>query len=576
MAFIPGIAAGACALGQPLATGRLIEAVTANDSLTMPIVLLTSLFLAEAGLSAVHGFLLARIGEGLVLRLRLNLVGTILRLPIYEHDRRRRGDLLARVSSDTTLMRAVVTSGFLDAAAGTLFLLAALVVLATLDLVLLLIVLLAFVLAGAVVLWVSVGIRSGTEEAQEQVGGMTAALERVLGAIRTVRASRAEDREIERISDEARSAYKAGVRVARLDALVEPATTLAAQGSFVLVLGVGGARVASGALSLGDFVAFLLYMFFIAMPILMLFEAVTSLQKGIGAFDRIRELEQAGQAAAHPTTLGARERPTAAREHPTVSFEEVSFAYRPGQPVLRNVSFSARAGSETAIVGPSGAGKSTLFALIERFYEVQSGRILLGGVDIRDIPLDELRGRIGLVEQSTPVLAGTLRENLIYAAPTASPGAVADVVERVNLGPTIARFPDGLDTEIGDAGTTLSGGERQRIAIARALLTNPEVLLMDEPTSQLDALNEHLLRSAMNRVSEQAALLVIAHRLSTVRGADQIVLLSDGVVQNIGHHDDLLASDPLYRELAATQLLVPTSPGDSERSAPPGVTTSRR
>ncbi len=254
----------------------------------------------------------------------------------------------------------------------------------------------------------------------------------------------------------------------------------------------------------------------------------------------------------------------------------MTFAYRPGHPVLRKVSFSATAGSETAIVGPSGAGKSTLFALIERFYEVQSGRILLHGVDIRDIPVEELRRRIGLVEQSTPVLAGTLRENLLYAAPTARSSTVANVVERVNLGPTIARFPDGLDTEIGDAGTTLSGGERQRIAIARALLANPEVLLMDEPTSQLDALNERLLRSAMNIVAEQAALVVIAHRLSTVREADQIVLLSDGVVQNIGHHDDLLASDPLYRELAATQLLVPTRSGAGERSAPRSVTTSTK
>lgn len=567
LTFVPGLAAGACALAQPLATGKVIDAVSAGNPLTVPIIALVALFVAEATLSSLHGFLLARIGEGFVLRLRRSLVGAILHLPIAEHDRRRRGDLLSRVGSDTTLMRAVVTSGFLDGVAGALFLVAALVVLATLDLVLLGIVLGTLVLAGGVVLWLSVGIRSGTESAQEGVGDMTAGLERALGAIRTVKASRAEQRELDRISAQAESAYRAGVRVARLDALVEPATTLAAQGSFVLVLGVGGARVASGALSLGDFIAFLLYIFFITMPILMLFEAVTSLQKGIGALDRIRDLQQAAQAPGDPPRPSPREPVADDRGGAAIRFEHVSFAYRPDQPVLRDVSFAVRACSETAIVGPSGAGKSTLFALIERFYDVEAGRVLLRGVDVADIRVDALRARVGFVEQSAPVLAGTIRENLLYAAPDASSQAVSRVVELVNLAPTLARCPDGLDTAVGDAGVTLSGGERQRIAIGRALLMAPQVLLMDEPTSQLDAANERLLRSTMDRVAEKTTILVIAHRLSTVRAADQIVLLDEGAVRSVGSHEELVDGDPMYRDLAATQLLSPPASPDAVQGA---------
>jgi ATP-binding cassette subfamily B protein/ATP-binding cassette subfamily C protein len=352
------------------------------------------------------------------------------------------------------------------------------------------------------------------------------------------------------------AAYDAGVRIATLQSAVAPFGTIAIQGSFLLVLGLGGARVATGAISVADLVAFVLYLFLLVLPLGAALQAYTTLQTGLGALGRIEEVLQ----------LPAEAETGTAAPGPGVGLEldDVRFAYDIqtadgaglGMPVLDGVTFSVEPGTRTALVGPSGAGKSTVLALIERFYDVTGGAIRLGGVDLRDLPRAVLRARLGFVEQEAPAMAGSLRDNLLLAAPGADERRLQDVVDAVNLRTLVDRAPAGLDTEVGDGGVLLSGGERQRLAIARALLAAPPLLLLDEPTSNLDARNEAMLRAAVDAVAVGRTLLVVAHRLSTVIDADQIVVLDAGRVVATGRHEELVETSPLYRELASHQLLV--------------------
>ncbi len=577
-ALVLGVVLGACAnasaLAQPLAARELIEALAEDGRSTLrPVLLLSGLVVVSGLLAGIQLWMLDRVAERIALRARLRLAGRMLRLRLSELDQRPLGDLLSRVTSDTTLLRAATTTGVVESFNGALALIGTIVLMGLLDWPLLLVTLgvLAVIAAGVLVVLPRIG--RALEAAQVAVGTIGSALERALGAIRTVKASGAEDRELAVVTAAATDAYDEGVAAARYSAVVGVASGFALQVTFLAVLGVGGARVASGTLDVATLIAFLLYLFFLIGPITSMTMGATQLQAGLAAvarIDEIDELEIEQDAAAAPAAPPRRDAEvTATARRPVVAFDRVSFAYRPGQPVLRDVSFAVAAASQTAIVGPSGAGKTTLFALIERFYEPTAGSIALTGTPLEQIPRSVLRARIGYVEQDAPVLAGTLRENLLYAVPDAPEAALAAVVEEARLGDMLARLPAGLDTEIGDRGRTLSGGERQRIAIARALLRRPDVLLLDEPTAQLDATNEHALRETIERAARRCAVVVIAHRLSTVVAARQIVVLDRGRVAALGSHAELLVADPLYRELAATQFIsAPDQGGEAVGSGP--------
>lgn len=487
---------------------------------------------------------------------RRRLAGHLLRLPIAEYDRRRTGDLLSRVGSDTTLLRAVVTSGLFEVVTGAVMVLGAAGAMVLLDPVLFGVTLLGVAAGIAIAVAFAHRVRDLARAAQERVGEMTSAVERAISAARTIRAARAERREADAIGVSATQAYAAGLRVARVQAFVGPASSVTIQGAFLLVLGVGGARVAAGAITVGDLVAFIMFLFFLVLPLGQAVHAYTQLQTGLGALQRIEEVLAVPVEEAADRPAPAPARAPAGGGPASVEFDRVGFGYPGGPPVLREVSFTVPAGTRTALVGPSGAGKSTLLALVERFYEVTDGALRLDGVDVRDLPRDALRARIGYVEQSAPVLAGTLRENLLISAPQAAEARLRAVLDEVNLGHLAERAPEGLDVQVGEGGVLLSGGERQRLAIARALLAGPPVLLLDEPTSNLDARNEAALRRAIDAVAARRTLLIVAHRLSTVVDADQIVVLDGGRVAATGTHDELTGTSPLYRELATHQLLV--------------------
>jgi ATP-binding cassette subfamily C protein len=546
------LATGAVGLALPLVARRLVADLAHDRAVGGVLGLLAVLALANAGIGALGSYVLERAAESVVLSARRRLVGHLVRLRIPAVDRSEPGDLMARVTSDTTLLREVTTGSLVSAVTSTVMLLATVTMMALLDPLLLAVTVAVLGGAQAVIGLVVPRIARAATRAQESVGAMGTALERMLGAVRTVKASGAERREGQRVEAAATAAWRAGVRAAKWQALAGNTAGLAVQVSFIVVLGLGGARVASGAIDVGTLVAFLLYLYYLLPPMRELAQVASQYQVGVAAVARIRQAQRLPlEPDSPPADLP---RPGAAPA--TVAFEQVHFRYRPELPEAhRGLSFAVPARGMTAFVGPSGAGKTTIFSLIERFYEPDAGRVLVDGKDVTDWPLAELRAAIGYVEQDAPVLSGTLRENLLFGAPDAGDDEVAEVLRTTRLDGQVARLPDGLGTLVGHRGTRLSGGERQRVAIARALLRRPRLLLLDEATSQLDAVNEAALRDTIAAVARTTTVLVVAHRLSTVTMADRIVVIDAGRVRAVGTHAELLGADPLYAELAATQFL---------------------
>lgn len=541
-------------VAQPAVVGLVINSVQDSKPLTGIVALLVVLVLATAVISGIQQYLLQRTAEGVVLDTRRLLVSRLLRLPINEFDTRRTGDLVSRVGSDTTLLRSVVTSGLVDAVSGALVFVGSVIAMALISLPLLGLTLVVVAVAIGTVIGLGGRIQKLTLTAQTQVGALAAGVARAIPGVRTIRAAGATQRETTELEALAGNAYGTGVRLAKVMALIAPIIGIAMQGAFIAVLGVGGYLVANGTMQIAQLVAFILYLFMMIMPLGRVFQAYTATQNALGAVIRIQEitsLPEEDGASASAVTVD----PAALRSGDSaLSFSGVSFGYGP-HAVLKDVSFSVRTGTKTAIVGPSGAGKSTILALIERFYDPAEGVIRLGGVDVRDMSRAQTRAALGYVEQDSPVLAGTIRDNLLLGAPNATDADCERVLAAVNLDGVLRRDPAGLGAQVGEDGILLSGGERQRLAIARALLAQPAVLLLDEPTASLDGRNELALRLAVDAISRDRTLILVAHRLATVVDADQILVLEDGRLQAVGTHRELLDSSPLYRELAEHQLL---------------------
>lgn len=600
------IVGAATTLGQPLIVGQVIARVQAGDALGWLVWGLVALVIVSSVISGYQHYLLQRTGTAVVFSSRRRLIARILHLPIREFDARRTGDLVSRVGTDTTLLYAVLTQGLADAVGNALIFVGAIVAMLLIDPVLLGLIVLVLAASIGGVGFLSTRIRRATRVQQERVGALASGVERAIGSIRTVRASGATERETEAITAQARDAYDAGVQIARVSALVVPVAGIALQVSLLVVLGIGGLRVAQGDITIASLVTFIIFLFLLLQPLGSFLGALTSVGQALGALGRIQEVldlptetqdDAAVAASVAPAGAQAPAGGVAAAREPAgedaaIEFRDVRFRYPSSvvtarrtaetealgllesvrvdtsaiavapeledtdDDVLRGVSFTVPRGSRVALVGPSGAGKSTTLSLIERFYDPTGGAILLDGVDIRTLDRVDLRARLGYVEQDAPTLAGSIADNLRLATPDATDADCERVLHAVNLTDVLERSPLGLDAPVGEAGVMLSGGERQRLAIARALLAAHPILLLDESTSSLDGLNEQRMRDAIDAVAQGRTLVVIAHRLSTVVDSDLIVVMDHGRVVGQGTHSELVASTPLYRDLARHQLLV--------------------
>ncbi|MBE3002312.1 ABC transporter ATP-binding protein [Nocardiopsis sp. HNM0947] len=552
-----GLLGAGAAVAQPLLVAEAVDTF-ADGVAPWVLAVLPALLIASAGLTCLQQLILERSSERLVFDMRRRLIAHVLRLPIGVLERRKRGDLVSRVGADTSSMRRVLSQGVVELCSSGLTVVAALVFMALIDALLLGVV--VGVVAALVVTVILIGRRTqgAALQLQTSVGRMSSHMERALGGVRTIRATLSTRRETDRGTQEASGALNAGLRVAGLKAVVSSFSGVAVQVVLLAVVGLGALRVASGALTVGELSAFVMYMMLIVTPVALFAGIVTAFNEALGAFGRVKEV--LSLPTEHDPAEPAGDQSLDRGAGRAFEFRGAGFVYpgsAEGEWALRGVDLAVPTGGVTAIVGPSGAGKSTLFGLMERFYDLAEGELRFFGRNVDTLPRDRVRAHLAYVEQDAPALAGTVRENLLLGRHDADDAACIEALRRSNLLFLAERPADLLDLEIGENGILLSGGERQRLAIARALLSDADVLLLDEATSNLDSNNEHSLQKAIDEAGRDRTVVVIAHRLATVRHAGNIIVVEDGRVVGQGDHPVLMRSNALYRELVERQQLDP-------------------
>jgi ABC-type multidrug transport system fused ATPase/permease subunit len=531
----------AIVLAQPMVARRVFDQLAVGGELARPMLLLGGLAAAGLALVGVSTYLADRTGQRLLLTIRRDLVRRLLGARVGAVEHRQVGDLLSRTGSDTTLLQAGANSAIIRAASAPIAIAGGAVLMGIIDLPMLALVL--GVLTATVVAerMAMNRVAQATQHAQDRVGAMSSALQQILIAFRTVKASGTEARENRRVDAEAHGAYRAGVRSAKAEALLQMVAVASMDLTFLAVLSVGAIRVAGGGLAQADLVAFLLYVMYLREPVESLSHAASTASEGLAALRRIEGLR-----ALPPEDDGGAQDIDAVPGD-GIRVEGVRFEY-PDRPVLVDATLHARRGL-TVLVGPSGTGKTTLLSLIERFIDPDAGRVLIDGVDIRSLDRSVLRRRMAYVQQEAPLLGESVREAMLYGVTDPSNADLGTVLRAVGLDTWVESLPSGLDTSVGERGVAISGGQRQRLAVARALLREPEVLLLDEATAQLDPLSERRLLDALAREARGRVILAVTHRLAAAVEADQVVLLAGGRVRAAGSHRDLLHTDPLYQEL---------------------------
>ncbi|MDR1237962.1 MAG: ABC transporter ATP-binding protein/permease [Propionibacteriaceae bacterium] len=558
-------------LVQPLLVNGTLRRLQEGEGVGwLPLLLVITLACATT-ISVVESYLLLRASERLVLRARRAFIRSALRLPISYYDRNDLGDLVSRAVADTSQLRHLLTEGLVESVGSVAIIIGAATAMLVIDPLLFMIAAAVSLLTFTAMFLVSRTMRRTSQQIQSALGLVGSEMTRFLGAVKTIRASVAERKEERRVEKAAENAYLHGIRLAKAEASVAPLANATMQIAFLVVVAVGGMRVAQSRISIADLVTFLLFLFMLIGPVGSSYSTLGSVYRALGSVNRLDEIhalqpeEDRSSATAQIATTGGRS---------SIELIDVWFSYESRAPnpvsappdledgswsisselgALRGLSFRAHEGQVTAIVGPSGAGKSTVFNLIERFYDPQRGSIRVAEQDIGSVPREAVRDLIGYVEQDAPVLSGSFRDNLKLCSTGASDAACWEALAAVNLDSLVRSSPGQLSSRVGERGTLLSGGERQRLALARVMLSGRPIILLDESTSNLDSANEELLRRAIREASDDRTVIMIAHRLSTVIGADKIVVMEAGKAVAEGRHEELLNTSQLYRGLAEAQ-----------------------
>jgi ATP-binding cassette subfamily B protein len=539
---------------QPLKSGwlnPLILSVAGTDKLAiLKLAAISFLLITCLGAicSYVEKYVTTSVGQWVTHNLRRAVYAHMQKLSLAYHDRKQIGDLLSRVTSDIDAVQSFVVSGLMSAVVNSLMLVGMVGVMFYLNWRFTLIALSVAPVLGAVVYTYTRQIKKASRAVRKKEGEIVSVMQEVLSSIRVVKAFAREDYEQHRLEEQSLEGLEIALKARSLKAKLSPMVEVIVAIGTALVLWFGARMALEGTLSPGALIVFLFYIGKLFKPMQELSKMTDAYSKAAVGFERIREvLDTQSEVKDMPGAKPLR------HVKGEIEFNQVTFGYENEAPVLKDVSFTIRPGQVAALVGPSGAGKTTIISLIPRFYDPTSGTVKIDGLDVRRLQQKSLRRHIGFVLQETLLFNTTVWSNIAYGKPGASRDEILHAAGQANADEFIRKLPDGYDTIVGERAVTLSGGQRQRIAIARAIICDSPILILDEPSSGLDAASEKQVFEALDRLMESKTTVVIAHRLSTIRRADCIFVIDDGQIVQNGNHEQLLRAGGLYAELHELQ-----------------------